>query len=420
MYDSMDDTKRAAESIRRSRRAAKARKLRRRRLFIRRAIIVLSGLLIVFLAVFLLVVVGKAIFNGPKTGSAGSAGDVVSATVSDPHGDSTNADQQISPADNKSVQSALSFKTPNIHDDGQTVGHYSSSGGVYIYDKIACELFGWSESTATDYAKAISEFKEKAPEYTVYNMVIPNHTEFALPRRLIGDGTGGTAATSIQSENIEAIYKSYTADVQPINCYNALCDHIDEYIYFNTDHHWSGLGAYYAYTAFCEQTGQTALSLSDCEEHTIPDFEGTLTDYDESLSGNLDTVHWWQFPYSTHAMRQDNPGEQLYRTTIYYEDEPSGPYSYGVFIWGDAPLFVCYNDELSNGKKIAVIKESYGNSFAPYLTNNYEEVHVIDFRYFQGSLKSYMQDNDIDEVIFVNNVMSANTALQVDRIREIF
>ena len=45
---------------------------------------------------------------------------------------------------------------------------------------------------------------------------------------------------------------------------------------------------------------------------------------------------------------------------------------------------------------------------------------MIDFRYFEGSLKSYMQDNDIDEIIFVNNVMSANTALQVDRMREIF
>ena len=414
-YDYYDDTRRASESLRRSRASARARKQRRRKLFIRRTIIVLSGLLVVFLAVFLVVQLGKAVF-GKSSGGSGQPNDVVLETVSDPHADPAAATEDAStvPA---SAASDLTFKVPNIHDDGTSTGHYSASGGVYIYDSMACELFGWSDATATDYAKAISEFKQKAPEYKVYNMIVPNHTEFALPRRLIEDGTVGTM---IQAENIEAIYNSYTADVKPINCYNKLCDHIDEYIYFNTDHHWSGLGAYYAYTAFCEQTGQTALQLSDCEEHTIPNFEGTLVDYDTSLRSNLDTVHWWQFPYETHAMRQDNPGEELYRTTVYYEDEPSGPYSYGVFIWGDAPLFVCYNDELNNGKKIAVIKESYGNSFAPYLTNNYEEVHVIDFRYFEGSLKSYMQDNDIDEVIFVNNVMSANTALQVDRIREIF
>lgn len=409
-YDNFDDTRRASESLRRSRMAAKARKERRKRLFIRRTIIVLVGLLIVFLIIFGIVSLGKAIFGGTSGGA--KDGGVVTATVSDP-----DADPAASEGGNAAAPAAkadLTFKTPAIHDDGETVGAFSNANsGVYIYDGIACELFGWSDSTATDYAKAISEFKEKAPEYTVYNMVVPNHTEFALPRRLNSE-----VGTMIQAENIEAIYNSYTADVKPINCYNTLCDHIDEYIYFNTDHHWSGLGAYYAYTAFCEQTGQQAISLSECEENTIEEFQGTL--YDSTQQKGLDTVHWWQFPYETHAMRQDNPGEELYRTTLYYEDEPSGLYSYGVFIWGDAPIFVGYNDELNSGKKIAVVKESYGNSFAPYLTANYDEVHVIDFRYFEGSLKSYMQDNDIDEVIFVNNVMAANTALQVDRIREIF
>ena len=408
-YDNYDDTRRASDSLRRSRAAALAKKKRRKKLIIRRTIIVLVGLLIVFLAIFLIVQIFKALFGGNKAPDGNN--DVVTSTVSDPLADPSSADASEAQT---GAKTDLTFKTPAIQDDGTSTGNWSNANsGVYIYNGIACEMFGWSDATATDYAAAISEFKQKAPEYTVYNMIVPNHTEFALPRRLCSD-----VGTMVQAENIEKIYNSYTSDVKPINCYNKLCDHIGEYIYFNTDHHWSGLGAYYAYTAFCEQTGQTPLSLSDCEEHTITDFEGTL--YDSSQQSSLDTVHWWQFPYETHAMRQDNPGEDLYRTTVFYEDEPSGPYSYGVFIWGDAPLFVCCNDEIDNGKKIAVIKESYGNSFAPFLTANYEEVHVIDFRYFEGNLKSYMQDNDIDEVIFVNNVMSANTAMQVDRIRELF
>ena len=73
-----------------------------------------------------------------------------------------------------------------------------------------------------------------------------------------------------------------------------------------------------------------------------------------------------------------------------------------------------------NGKKIAVIKESYGNAFVPYLTANYEEVHVIDFRYFEDNLKDYCTTNGIEEVMFVNNIVAANTAIQVDRIRTLF
>ena len=410
-YNQFDDSRRASDSLRRSRAAAKARKERHRRLMIRRTIIVLVGLLIVTVAIVLIVKLGQAIFG--KGGSNSGNNGVVVETVSDPLADQTptNAGDSVTPT-SASAESPLTFKTPAIHDDGTSTGQFSTTTrGVYIYDGIACELFGWYDDLATDYASAVSQFKQKYPEYSVYSMVIPNHTEFALPRRLISE-----VGTEIQAENIKAIYEQFTSGVQAINCYNKLCDHIDEYIYFNTDHHWTGLGAYYAYTAFCEQTGQTPIKLSECTENTISGFEGTL--YDSSLQNGLDTVHWWQFPYETHAMRQDNPGESLYRTTVFYEQEGSGPYSYGVFIWGDAPLFVCYNDEINNGKKIAVVKESYGNAFAPFLTANYEEVHVIDLRYFEGNFKTYMEENGIDEIFFVNNVMSANNPSMVDRIRD--
>ena len=46
--------------------------------------------------------------------------------------------------------------------------------------------------------------------------------------------------------------------------------------------------------------------------------------------------------------------------------------------------------------------------------SNYDEVHVIDFRYYSGSLKQYCSDNGITEVLFLNGVMSANTPLETD------
>ena len=72
------------------------------------------------------------------------------------------------------------------------------------------------------------------------------------------------------------------------------------------------------------------------------------------------------------------------------------------------------------GKIIAVVKESYGNAFVPYLTYNYEEVHVIDFRTFGDNLVSYCQQNGIDEVLFLNGVMSANTQIQLDSMSGLF
>lgn len=308
-------------------------------------------------------------------------------------------------------------KTPTLNKDD--LGHYSdSSGGIYIYEKAAFELFAGDDDSAQYYADAINKFKENVGnDITVYDIIVPNHTEFGLPKELIKDDT---VSTGSQAENIKSIYAKLSNDVNPINIYNNLNNHASEYIYFNTDHHWTGLGAYYGYQAFCEQTNQKTLNLDVCKEHTIENFSGSLVDYDESLSDNLDTVHWWEFPYDTHAERQGETGGDLEETSVYYRDEGEGPYAYGVFIWGDSPLFIEHNDDLDSSKKIAVIKESYGNSFVPYLTANYKEVHVIDFRYWDGSLQEYCKDNDIKEVLFINNVMSANTAVQVDRIEDIF
>ena len=308
-------------------------------------------------------------------------------------------------------QADLTFETPNIPDDGSSGYTSASDQGLYIYKNAAYELCGASDEAGKDYAAAISEFKKSAPDFTVYNMVVPTHTEFGIPQRLASE-----IYTQSQSQNIKTIYSSYTEDVKPINCYNALCRHKDEYVYFNTDHHWTGLGAYYAYQAFCEQTGQQALALTDCTEQTIDGFEGSFYSADASLSP--DSVHYWKFPYQTHAKRQEESGAEMYDTDVYYEGA-AGSGAYITFIYGDSSLFIEYNDTNKNGKKIAVVKESYGNAFVPYLTNNYEEVHIIDFRYFTQNIKEYMQENGITEILFLNNTMSANAAIQVDRIREL-
>ncbi len=399
-YDFNDNFRENREYIERrnARRALEREKQRKKKLFARRATIVGIMLLILILVITLLVLGIKAIFNI----GGNDVEETVTATV----------------APTEAVNN-LTFDEPDIPDDKSIKGYPSSANSaVYIYNKAAYELFSGSESSAQDYADCISEFKAQVgDDVTVYNMVIPNHIEFGVPKRVKEENS---IQTSPQSENIKAIYTSYTEDVVPINCYNELSKHCKEYIYFNTDHHWTGLGAYYAYKAFCEQTDQQVLNLSVCTENKVEGYEGSLIDCDGSLYENLDTVHYWTFPFSTYAMRTESTGDTPYETSIYYEGASSGPYTYGAFIWGDCSLFVEYNQDLSNGKKIAVIKESYGNAFVPYLAANYEEVHVIDFRYFDGNLKSYCTQNGIDEVLFVNNIMAANTAIQVDRIRTLF
>ncbi|MBQ4128707.1 MAG: hypothetical protein IJD68_02930 [Ruminococcus sp.] len=379
-------------------RSAQREKARRKKLFARRATIVGIMLLIVVLIVTLIIVGVNALI---KSIGGGGVEETTAPTVAPTEAPTT-----------------LNFKEPEIPDDKKSKGYFSSANGaVYIYEKAAYEIFSGDEASAKSYAECISSFKALlGDDVTVYNMVVPTHIEFGVPKRL---KENGEVTTSNQIENLKAIYSSYTEDVVAINCYNKLSEHVKEYLYFNTDYYWTGLGAYYGYQAFCEQADKKILDLSICKDNSAEGFEGQLLYCDTSLYENLDTVHYWTFPYNTYAMRTDSNGAIPYETTIYYEAAVGGPYTYGAFLWGDCPLFVEYNKDLTNGEKILVVKDSYGNPFAPYLTANYEQVHIIDYRYYDGNLIKYCTENSIDEVLFINNIMSANSSGQQDSLKSL-
>ena len=72
------------------------------------------------------------------------------------------------------------------------------------------------------------------------------------------------------------------------------------------------------------------------------------------------------------------------------------------------------------GGKLLLVKDSYGNAIAPFLAANYSEVHVADFRSFPQDLPGYCQENGITDVLFFNNVMSANTYSQVETMDALF
>ncbi len=319
----------------------------------------------------------------------------------------TTVPTTIAPTEPEPV-SPEEFITPVVKDDGKDGTLYSST--LYLWKNKGFNLFGSTDKVAKNYATTLNGIVKKLDKkVTVYNMVVPNHTEFGLPQRIKTD----IGCTS-QADNIKTINKNLGSKIKSINCYNALAAHNDEYIYYNTDHHWTSLGAYYAYTAFCEQTGKTPLDLSKLQKNSIDGFTGSFYTLSgsSSLYNNSDTVVYYTLPNKTSAQMKERMGSQTIYCDVYYPASTSGSLTYGVFCWGDTAQFKITSDA-GTGKKIAVVKDSYGNAFAPYLTAHYDEVHLIDYRYYSGDLNSYLKQNGIDEVLFLNNTMSANSASQV-------
>ena len=287
---------------------------------------------------------------------------------------------------------------------------------MYIWQNKAFELFYGSTDAAAAYAQAISGYQQQLPGTTVYNMVVPNHSEFGLPERIRND----MGCTS-QRENLSDVFANYTegSQVIPVDIYDALDYHKDQYLYFNTDTHWAPLGAYWAYTAFCEAANQTAAPLSDFTVSTVEDFTGYLyvATGESCLAENPDHIDLYEpgFDYTIELSYDGVSFTEL--SGMYAPDEGMG---YSMVLWGDNPLVRITNHDDASGRKLLLVKDSYGNAIAPFLAANYSEVHVADFRSFPGKLPAYCQENGITDVLLFNNVMSANTYSQIETMNGLF
>ncbi len=291
---------------------------------------------------------------------------------------------------------------PTPDNEGETVN------GIFIYNDVAYELFYGNEEMAKYYAEIISDIKNALGDgIKVYNVVVPTHVGVDLPAKF-------DDLCEPQDVYLNTIVSSYTADVTGVNVYDKLLHHRDEYLYFNSDHHWTALAAYYAYEEFAKAAGIEPVKLSDLKEDKIEGYSGSLA-YDTGLDTlKEDYVTYYTSDDDIDCTKYDEDGENP-EDYMLIHDYASGVNSYGVFLGGDTPLLVTDNKD-GNGKKIAVVKESYGNAFSPFIAYTYSEAHFIDFRYVNFDLKAYLEENGIDEVIFINNAMASATDVRCEEL----
>lgn len=204
---------------------------------------------------------------------------------------------------------------------------------------------------------------------------------------------------------------------------DALSQHKDEYIYYRTDHHWTTLGAYYAYVAYCEQKGLTPVSLEELKENKVEDFYGTFYSKAKRPSQPADTITWYDVDVDEFAfvanLQQDKQLAQL--GEVVQEDglellRVDGMMDqrkfevrdkYAAFMWGNSGYVKIksrHNLNHQEGKtsRLLLFKDSYANSMIPYLTYNYDEIIVVDLRYMAKSTKELMQE-EFDDIFVMYN-----------------
>jgi hypothetical protein len=207
-----------------------------------------------------------------------------------------------------------------------------------------------------------------------------------------------------QDEIIAYLHDNMDDSIVKVNTFPNLIAHNDEYIYFRTDHHWTALGAYYAYEALCETLGYEAASLEeDFELWNQGDFKGTLygkVRWPAKL--RMDTLDTYvpKGNITMYAHFKNNMNKAEYPIVSDWSDKnPTGKYS--AFLGSDCPMVEIVNEDLpEDAPNCLVIKDSFGNCFVPFLTQHYSNIYALDYRTYKAmSISAFVDEYDIDDVI---------------------
>ena len=204
------------------------------------------------------------------------------------------------------------------------------------------------------------------------------------------------------------IYEAVGDKAQVVDFTGALTAHKDEYIFYRTDHHWTTLGAYYAYAAYAESLGMEPVALDSLSGIEVPDFYGTYFSKAKKFDAVADTITY--YPIADAGVIIDGQEADGYYDLSKFEVRDK----YAAFLRGNNGYTVIKSGvrEVPEGQepsKILVIKDSYANSFVPFLLYNFDEVHVVDLRYSAVSMKELLSTENFDQVLLMYNFMNLVT-----------
>ena len=288
-----------------------------------------------------------------------------------------------------------------------------SYGSVLQINDAAYNYFRQSEYVSDKYIAMVNNLVEAMDGKGVTVVSAPAPTAIGI---MVENDYMELLKCTPQDQVLEYLHSRMDERVVTVDTYSALVAHNDEYLFFRTDHHWAPLGAYYTYVAVCEALGYEAASLDAFEVLDQGEFRGSLYyQCNQSDKLRLDNVYAYQ-PYDDVTMMIYNEEGYGFEWPLITDMSKSAINSkYMAFLAGDHPMVVITNNDKPDAPNCVVIKDSFGNCFAPFLTQNYHKVYVVDYRsYYQMKMSRFVEEYDITDLILLPPISGTQTESVVD------
>ena len=293
------------------------------------------------------------------------------------------------------------------------IGGSRLENGVYIgtNGQLLEQIEVADENHLAANIKAIKSFSESQSKIPVRMMLVPDAAN------VLNHSLPALAKPEDQTQMFSMVRKDLGDSVEWIDVSTELNKHKTEKIYYKTDHHWTTLGAFYAFQAAAPSLGIEGDLSGKYVSYAVSDsFNGMLASKRGVNLGEKEQIDIYVPTEEDTDLIVDYVDEGKRSTSLYDSSKLKEKDQYTVFLGGNSSLLDIRTVSTST-KRLLLVKDSFANSFIPFLTPYYREIVVVDPRYYSGTINDLMDSYRISEVLFL---YSGNTFFKDNNISGVF
>ena len=293
------------------------------------------------------------------------------------------------------------------------IGGSRLENGVYIgtNGQLLEQIEVADENHLAANIKAIKSFSESQSKIPVRMMLVPDAAN------VLNHSLPSLAKPEDQTQMFSMVRKDRGDSVEWIDVSTELNKHKTEKIYYKTDHHWTTLGAFYAFQAAAPSLGIEGDLSGKYVSYAVSDsFNGMLASKSGVNLGEKEQIDIYVPTEEDTDLIVDYVDEGKRSTSLYDSSKLKEKDQYTVFLGGNSSLLDIRTVSTST-KRLLLVKDSFANSFIPFLTPYYREIVVVDPRYYSGTINDLMDSYRISEVLFL---YSGNTFFKDNNISGVF
>ena len=293
------------------------------------------------------------------------------------------------------------------------IGGRRLENGVYIgtNGQLLEQIEVADENHLAANIKAIKSFSESQSKIPVRMMLVPDAAN------VLNHSLPALAKPEDQTQMFSMVRKDLGDSVEWIDVSTELNKHKTEKIYYKTDHHWTTLGAFYAFQAAAPSLGIEGDLSGKYVSYAVSDsFNGMLASKSGVNLREKEQIDIYVPTEEDTDLIVDYVDEGKRSTSLYDSSKLKEKDQYTVFLGGNSSLLDIRTVSTST-KRLLLVKDSFANSFIPFLTPYYREIVVVDPRYYSGTINDLMDSYRISEVLFL---YSGNTFFKDNNISGVF